>query len=87
MNALAIVNIVEKVTDLLISIMEVLIVRQVDLFFLDGADDAFSIAILSSCTYVCHADSDLGIIKQVNIGGGSILPALVRVMNFGCGSS
>ena len=42
MNALAIVDSGEEVTDLLIGITKVLVVRQIDLFFLDGTDDAFS---------------------------------------------
>lgn len=82
MNPFTIIDISEKASDLLVGIVKVLVVRQVDFFFLNGADDAFSVAILPSCAHIGHANRDFGIVEQVNIGGGGILPPLVGVMNF-----
>jgi hypothetical protein len=48
MNALVIINVVETAANLLVSIVKVLVVRQVDFFFLNGTDDAFDVAILPS---------------------------------------
>src|SRR5690606_16048285 len=86
MNALAVVDISKKTTDLLVGIVKVLVVRQIDFFFLDGADDTLRIAILPGFTDRGRADGNLGFGEQSKMSGGGIVSTLVRVVNLWRGS-
>jgi hypothetical protein len=77
MYTLAIVDIAEEATNLLIGVVKILVVRKRNSLFLNGAHETLGIAILPSFTDFSHADGDSGIGKQVTISRGSILDTLV----------
>ena len=75
------INLIQKLADLLIRLGVIGVVRQVHLFFLNGADQALRVPILSRVPHRRHAGLHLRVTQHLNIGGGSILAPLIRVMD------
>ena len=67
---------------LLVSIRIILIVRQVHLFFFDGAHQTFRIAILPRGPDICHTDSNVVLLQHCYISWRRVLHSLIGVMNF-----
>jgi hypothetical protein len=75
------IDVVQKAADAVISFVEVGIVMEPDFLFLNGTHQAFSIPIFRGLTHRGHADLYPESMQRLGIGGGSILHALVGVVN------
>ena len=75
------VHVIQEAANLVIGIMIVEILGQVNLLFLDRADETLGVAILPGFALVGHADLDLGVVKDLRVGRGRVLGSLVRMVN------
>lgn len=81
MNPFAIVDLLDKTTDLLMGIMLISILGQLNRVLLDGPNHALGIAVWSRFTNFCHTNLNGSTLKYLNIASARILQTLSRVRN------
>jgi tetratricopeptide (TPR) repeat protein len=81
MDPLVHVHVIQEAADLAICLMIVQVLGQVNLLFLDRPDETLGVAVLPGFALVSHADLDLGVLKDLSVGRGRVLDALVRMVN------
>jgi len=82
-DAFAIIDIIQEAAQLLVRIGEVLIVRQIDLLFFDGANKPFGVRVLFGFADRGHADLHPQRLQPGHVVGCGVLDALVGVMHLG----
>ena len=80
-DTLVYVNLVKQAAYLAQDIRIVHIFRQLYLFLLNRAHKPLRIAILPGFAHLGHTDLDASVLEPLSVGGGSVLHALVRVMD------
>jgi hypothetical protein len=80
MDPLVYVHVIQEATNLAIGIMIVEILGQVKFLFLDRSDEPLSVAVLPGFALLGHTDLRLGVQKDLGVGRGCVLDALVQRM-------
>jgi len=77
MDALGPIDIVDEVADLRQRLVKILIVGQIDFFFLDRPNHAFGIAVLARLAHLGHTDRYTGGAQQLDVvWRGVLYPAM-----------
>ena len=80
-DALVHVDVVQELGKMEPGIIIVFIVRQVNFFLFDGADEPLSVAVLPDLTALGHTDCSTNSQQHVDVGRSCILDTLVRVVD------
>ena len=83
MDALGVVDLLDPVLNLLISIVKISVLGVVVMLLLEGPDKALRKGILGGLANICHADLDVVVAQQLDILRSRVLDALIGVMNGG----
>ncbi len=78
MDALVDIDLIEKSSRLTASVIVIVIVKQVNLLFLDGADKALRVAALRvpGSTRLGHANASADLLEHLDVGQGRVLNPL-----------
>ena len=79
MQALLVVNSLQKMADLRFSIGEIVVLTDVDLLALQGLHEAFRLRIVIRITPAAHANLDAAALQQTRVLARRILNAAIRM--------
>src|SRR3954454_9852673 len=82
MNSFAVVDVVEESAELPASVREVAVLGKSDFLFFDGAHQPFDVPVLLRTADLGHAEDHPSFAQALDVGGGSVLDALIGVMDF-----